>query len=279
MSLVFYPKSHRYKLDGQWVRGVTGLIGSGLPKPALIKWSANFVAQIVADDYYNNRPDERDQLYIDMETAKTQGQLYDWLRRAPERYRDAKAATGTEVHEIAEKIIHGEPVAVPDRLLGHVTGYVKWLDAFGVEPILTEQSVGSRTHQYAGRVDSICKIAGLGGGIFGVDWKTSNNVYSSTALQTAAYLRAEFTVTDDDPETELSIPKVDGNIVVHITEEGTKAHWLGRSPAEIDEAFDDFLAVIAVARRIDRIDGKWDSKLREAVGGYLSDPIELELVK
>ena len=49
-GLVFYPKSHRYKLDGQWVPGVTTLIGKGLPKPALPYWSAKTVAEWVADN-------------------------------------------------------------------------------------------------------------------------------------------------------------------------------------------------------------------------------------
>lgn len=45
MSLVFYPKSHRYRLDGDWVPGVTTLIGKGLPKPALPYWAARTVAE------------------------------------------------------------------------------------------------------------------------------------------------------------------------------------------------------------------------------------------
>ena len=49
-GLVFYPKSHRYRLDGQWVPGVTGLIGKGLPKPALPYWAAKMVAEWVADN-------------------------------------------------------------------------------------------------------------------------------------------------------------------------------------------------------------------------------------
>ena len=49
-GLVFYPKSHRYKLDGAWVPGVTTLIGKGLPKPALPYWAARTVAEWVADN-------------------------------------------------------------------------------------------------------------------------------------------------------------------------------------------------------------------------------------
>ena len=48
--LRYFERSHRYKLDGDWVPGVTTLIGDGLPKKALIYWSARTVAEWVADN-------------------------------------------------------------------------------------------------------------------------------------------------------------------------------------------------------------------------------------
>lgn len=259
MSLKYNDTSHRYWIDGKPVRGVTGLIGGGLPKPALIKWGPRVVA-----DYVVDRIDE----VIEDHQANPEALRFR-LAKLPEEHRDTAAVRGTEVHEIAEKIIHGQSVDVPDRLLPYVKGYVEWLDSRGVEPIITEQSLGNRTHQYAGRVDCIGKVAALDGRTLLVDWKTSRSVYSSTALQVAAYARAEFTVSDDDPDTEIPVPEVDGCIVVHITPDGTKAHWLCRTPEEINEAFGDFLTVAAVSRRIDRIDGKWNAKARKAFGGYL----------
>src|SRR5690606_13549775 len=46
-GLKFYEKSHRYRLDGEWVPGVTTILGV-LNKPALPKWSAKAVAEYVA---------------------------------------------------------------------------------------------------------------------------------------------------------------------------------------------------------------------------------------
>src|SRR5690606_28995527 len=162
------------------------------------------------------------------------------LKGLPNAARDEAAVRGTEIHALAEQIVHGTQVQVPDRLLSYVQGYVRWLDAHHVEPLITEQSVGSRLDSYAGRVDCIARVDGR---VLGLDWKTSKGVYSSTALQVAAYVRAEFTVTDDDPETELDIPEVEGTAVVHITTDGTQAYWLGRDHTEITEAYQDFLAV------------------------------------
>lgn len=265
-GLSFSEAAHRYWLDGKPVKGVTTLIKAGLPAPALMKWGPRLVADYVIDNW----PDVADSYRHDPEKLRWE------LRGLPDAKRDEAGIRGSEIHAIAEDIIHDRPADVPDRLLPYVNGYVDWLDSWGVQPIITEQGVASRRHWYAGRVDCIATIA-RSGIVAGLDWKTSRGVYGSTALQLAAYVRAEFTVADD-PTVELPIPDVDCTLVVHITDHGTEAHWLGRSRAEIDEAFRDFLAVAAVAKRVDRIDGHWDSKLRKAVGGYLSDPIELEAI-
>lgn len=256
MSLKFSEKAHRYWIDGKPVRSVTSLIGGGLPKPALVPWAAGAVADYVVDNL--------DEVIRDHEASRER--LRYRLKGLPNAARDEAAVRGTEIHALAERIVHSESVEVPDRLLPYVNGYVSWLDKHGVEPILTEQSVGSRLDNYAGRVDCIARVDGR---VLGLDWKTSKGVYSSTALQVAAYVRAEFTVSDGDPDTELAIPEVEGTAVVHITADGTDAYWLGRTPDEIGEAYQDFLAVAAVARRIKRIDGTWSRDEGRAVGGYL----------
>ena len=275
MSLTFSPGNHVYRLDGKVVRGVTGLLDEGLPKKSLIQWSANFVSKIIADDYYDTQPPERIKLYQDLQKAGERGDLYDFLRYTPRDYKDEKAEIGTKVHNLAEQLIHGVPVTVPPELEGYVSGYLRFLERWQLVPIITERSVASRTHQYAGRMDLIAAVGALNNATCGIDLKTSNNVYSSTALQLAAYTRAEFMVTDDDPKTELPIPDVDMNLVVHITPDGTVAHILGRDRAEIDEAFQDFLLVAQLARRMKRIDGKWNPKTRKAEGSYLGEEIIL----
>lgn len=258
-ALKFSEASHRYTLDGKSVPGVTGLIGGGLPKPALVKWAPRLVADYVIDHW----DDVQDAYRHSPEALRRD------LQRMPEKKRDDAGARGTEVHALGEAIAHGKEVDVPERLVPYVEGYARWLDRFDVRPTLTEHAVASRQHWYAGTFDMFAtsKLAPLAQ----FDLKTSTNVYGSTALQTAAYAKAEFYL---DGAFERPMPDLDATLVVHITAEGTKAHWLCRDRAEIDEAFQDFLAVAQVARRVKRIDGRWDSKLRKAVGSYLSDPIE-----
>ena len=237
-GLAFYPKSHRYKLDGQWVPGVTGLIGKGLPKPALPYWSARTVAEWVADN-----PD----LTEDLKRMGGRGPAVAYLKELPWAKRDEAAIRGTDVHALAERLVHGEEVAVPEHLAAHVQGYVDWLDKSGAEALLTERPVASRQWRYAGAFDLIARMDGA---VWLLDLKTSTGVYGSMALQLAAYAHAEFYLDDNDAEQPL--PTVERYGVLHVTECGTTLHYLPESANE--PAWRDFLHVAHVGRRAKEID-------------------------
>lgn len=243
-GLVFYPASHRYKLDGAWVPGVTTLIGKGLPKPALPYWAAKSVAEYVADN-----PEG-----VETFRAVGRGPMIAALKEIPWQRRDEAAVRGTDVHAIAERVIHGEAVEVPEHLAGHVDGYVRWLDAFQVEAVVTETPVASRTAWYAGTFDAVIRF-GAGpwaGRTVLADWKTSSGVYGETGLQTAAYARAEFMATDDG---ETPMPDLDATGVLHITEAGSQFYPLAHNPEQIDAAFAVFRHVAYVANKTDWIKG------------------------
>lgn len=249
MSLTFNEASHRYRLDGKPVRSVTGIIGGGIPKPALAYWAANEAARAGADYLLDAKSWADEELLWNLRSADPE-LLYEQWRKAPWEKRDQAAVRGTAVHALAERVVHGDDVDVPEELAPYVQGYVDFLDEWEIEPVSTERSVASREHNFAGRYDLIARSPHLfDGEPFSADIKTSNSVYRETAVQVAAYSRAEFQVTDDDPHTELPIPDVAGAIVLHVTAEGTTPYWLCRNRAEIDEAFALFLSAYAVAQR------------------------------
>lgn len=242
MSLTFYPKSHRYKLDGAWVPGVTTLLGKGLPKPAIPYWAAKTIAEFVAD----NEDDIRSMW------AKGRGPMVAYLKEVPWQKRDDAAARGSDIHDLAEQIIHGNEVEVPEAHADMVQGYADWLEAFKVEVLHTEVVVGHRASRYAGKFDAIIRFGAgpLEGETLLVDWKTSKGVYGETALQTAAYARAEFMVIDDE---EVPLPHLDGTGVLHITEGESLFYPLATSPEQIDEHFKLFRHIAFVASNTDRI--------------------------
>jgi len=135
---------------------------------------------------------------------------------------------------------------VPELLLPYVEGYVEWLNAFDVQPEITERSMGNRRWWYAGRVDFRGTIAGR---LCTADWKTAKGVYGDNGLQLAAYDNCEMYVDDDDPDTEHPIEPTGSLAVVHIQPYETRHHWV-KNP---DDAWRWFQHVAYTGRNADNI--------------------------
>lgn len=260
-GLVFNERAHRYRMDGKHVTGVTTILGGGIPKPALIRWAPKVVAEWVAN------PDNRSELDSLLYGSTTDAIRF--LSALPNQLRDDAAERGTEVHDLAEQLnLTGEANA-PDDLLGFITGYLDFMDTWQIAPVLAENIAGNREHWYSGKFDLIATSPYLAGGRpVMIDLKTSKGVYWETALQCAAYARAEFYM-DGDKET--LFPELAATYVAHVTpmdRDGLNARYEGRplgtslyqlsgSPAEIDEHFQQFLhakSVFEDAKARDKVD-------------------------
>ena len=242
----FTPGNHQYRLDGKPVKGVTTLISQGLPKPALPRWAANTVAEYVADN-----PEAIEQL-----RRMGRWPMVNALKGVPWEQRDQAGAKGTEVHKLAESVVHGLEVDVPEHLVGHVEGYARFLDAWQVEPILVERMVANREHWYAGTFDLIANVCGEP---WFLDLKTSKGVYGETSLQIAAYRNAEF--WQDDDGNEQPLPETAKVGVLHVREDGTDLLPLDAS----DKPWRCFLHVA------------WVAKQTDAIKGWVGEPLHREL--
>lgn len=233
MTLTYNDGAHRYRLDGRPVPNVTSILNGGLPKPALVDWAARTVAEHVATNWE------------DVSALRALGwePMVKALAAVPNARRDRAAATGTEVHALAERVAHGDRVEVPPALAGHVRGYVDFLDAFNPRVLVTEAMVANRTAWYAGRFDLLAVLGDTDGPTWLLDVKTSRGVYGDTSLQLAAYARADVYV---DPATghELPMPQVDRIGVVHVTADGTDLFDLG----DVAPAWDEFRAALHLYR-------------------------------
>lgn len=263
MSLVYKEwenngkTNHSYKLDGKKLPGVTTLLGKSIPKGALMYWSAKSVAEWVIDN-----PDLLEQL-----RSMGRGPAIAALKEIPWQKRDTAATRGSEIHAIAEQVINGQTVQVPDHLADHVDGYVHWLDGMDVQPVLTEHAVASRRWGYGGKFDAIVRI-GRGrwaGRQALLDWKTSSGVYGETGLQTAAYARADFYVPLDQPDTELPLPQIDCTGVVHVQPGESVLYPAAEDPPTIDRHFKLFTHAAFLAGQVNYIS-------KELIGA----PIEIE---
>lgn len=233
-------KGHWYKLDGEKADGVTTLIGSGVPKPALINWAANTTAEYAIDNWSE---------LADMPASKRLAEL----KAARFAALDKAARRGTEVHKLAEKLLQDEEVEVPDELAGHVESYVKFLDTWQPTPVLVEAQVASRKWRYCGTVDMVVDLPD--GRRMIADIKTSRSgIFGETVLQLAAYRYAEFYLDADKNEQSVADLGIVGALAIWVRSDGYDVYEL---PAD-EYQHNRFLHVATVAR--------WTKNSRDLIG-------------
>ena len=204
-GLRFYPASHRYKLDGQWVPGVTTILGV-LDKPAIPKWAAQQVAEFVADNPQT----------VEGLRDMGRGPMVQALKGIPWEKRDKAGTRGNLLHDYAEALLRGEDVEVAEEHVPVMESALAFMSAWHIEPLLIEASVASREHRWAGTLDLIARYrrpdtgeAGIG--IF--DWKSGKALYPEFAWQLAAYAHGEFYGLNGD---EHPLPEVTASFGVQI---------------------------------------------------------------
>lgn len=237
------PTHHYRDANGNRIPGVTTLLNDGLPKPQLITWAAETTASYALDHW-----DELADKPIAERLKELTGARFSVQKAAMEK--------GTEVHAIAELLVHGQAVEVPERIAAHVDNYVRFLNDWEPEPVLVERPVVNYSIGYAGTLDLVADMAGQR---WLLDIKTGKRVYGETALQLAAYAFAERYV--ESPGVELPMPSVDRIGVIHVTDSDYELRAL---PTD-ELVFRQFRYVAAVARVMRDLD--------TYVGPPLSPPI------
>lgn len=248
-------RGHWYKLDGVKVDGVTTLISQGLPKPALMYWSARVVAEYVADNL--------DQVVAMADMGRAS--LVAALKEVPWTKRDTAAAKGTEVHALAERLAAGDEVDVPEHLAGYVESCVTFLDDYQVRPIRLEAPIGSRTWRYAGTCDLIADLRLPDGRTERavLDYKTAaSGVWPEVVLQLAAYRNAEFYLDNDGREQPIAdLGLSETGYAVWLRSDGYDVY-----PVHVGEQpFKTFQHLAYVARRINDKTGVLKSWLGDAL--------------
>lgn len=213
---------------------VTTILKGGLPSPALTAWGMKAVAEFAVANYrqlyamvgtsYRFVRNDSGTITAVIEDADTVVSAIDWLKGAPYRERDRKGDAGTAIHEQAEAYVLGRPMppAAPS-IARQVESFRRFLEDFRPKYAklperdfwLAEASVYNRAEAYAGTLDAIADIPGLGRVL--IDYKSSKGIYAETALQLAMYRFAEFVGLPDG--TEWPMPEVDGCAVLHLPAE------------------------------------------------------------
>jgi len=217
--LRFTPGGHRYYLtppDGGkavLVPSATGLLEL-LAKPALVGWAAR-----IAADYAINEWDTLSALPMSERHAAIAG--------SAKAARNRAAVKGTEVHRLAEQLLHGHPVDAAPDVLPKVEAAARFIEASGLKVQLTEARVFSDCDDdfnlcgYAGTFDVLAEHPRYGRIL--VDWKTGSGPWPEMALQLAAYAHAEHIVVGDEDHP---MWHVDCAAVAMVTPDGVDLHML-----------------------------------------------------
>lgn len=245
-----------YTWAGQSFWSVTTVLGGGLPKPALLPWGikatataavaeAERVAAMVRAAGDDPCPcamrchDEKERCSASCEALVS---VIGWLKGAPYRQRERAADLGSLVHARIEALILGQPQPpAPPVAAGFLAAFDAFLADWSPEFLAAEMTVYSRSAAYAGTLDWIARIPGLG--VVLGDTKTGRSVYADAALQLTAYRRAEFAGMPDG--TEAPMPETDLAAVLHLRPDGTYSLLPARTD---DDVWQTFLYVAQVFR-------------------------------
>jgi hypothetical protein len=221
------------------LRSVTTILSMGSPKPALVHWAGNLVAETAMDQLpYLVKASRR---------STTRVEAYDWLRRAHTRKKDERADLGSAVHSLIEAHVLGTPV--PQELLDdpemapYLQHFRQFVDDFDVTFEASEMVVANYTDAYAGTLDYLLRSPHIAdGALLMGDTKTGGEldvkgVYPEAGVQMSAYANAEFGWMRDGSRVPFPRDEVhDIGVVLHLRPEGYRLIPVKCGPA-VFEAF------------------------------------------
>ena len=199
-DLAFDEKKHTYFYKGEYVPGVTTVISTQVPKPALVWWAAGVATEHLG--WFDNRKVADREVAMaalvkrkqEINVLDAEGYLAELgvARMAHSRIKQEAAGIGHAAHKWIET--HIKCRLVPDieypdipedpRVLNAVNAFLDWEKGKGVIYIASEKKLYSRRWRVAGTADVLAKIDGVWTLI---DIKTSNSMWDEHFIQVAAY--------------------------------------------------------------------------------------------
>jgi hypothetical protein len=241
-QLRFNNGNHTYYDGKKWIPSVTGITGKIEDKGGLLDWSAKCVATLAIDEAAELS--RRRRLEGDEEA-------YTWLWNAANRERDGKGTKGSDLHDVADRMLSGAPM--PEYLDPNIKFMAENVAAFmveyGVDAVHSEVRLCHRTLSYCGTTDQIGVVPQYGALPLIIDWKTSESMYRTpkfshgkNAMQLTAYSHAEVMWWDDKSESDMLELNPEVGLIVMIRPEGYKVYEydLVRSWPQFERALDNY---------------------------------------
>lgn len=264
-------------VTGDRLRSVTTILGGGVPKPALVHWAGN----MVADSAIENLP----ALVAASRHPEQLAELRSWITRAHTRKKEERAEVGSAVHAIIEARLlgtappHSVKVGTEEwaldgpELAPYVANFHRFEAEWQPEWEASEMVVANHAHGWAGTLDFIVSARGLigdalraqgydvdpAGGVMG-DTKTGgewgrttsaghvHGVYPEAGLQMSAYRQGKVAWLRNGQRVEMP-PTAPVGFVLHLRPEGYRLY-----PARCG---DELYAYFRYAQVVD----EWSSRI------------------
>lgn len=174
IKIKFFNESHQYWVNGKRKTGVTTILGVIDKSRPLVIWATELF---------------RDYLLEKLEDGIEESHIHEGCSLHEVRKAEA-ASIGDEAHTWIEQYIKGEDPEMPETREAQIAinAFLDWVASNKVKFISSERVVYSKKHDYVGKMDIEAKVNGK---LCLIDIKTSNSLYNTYALQTAAYVKAD----------------------------------------------------------------------------------------
>lgn len=172
----FFPDSHIYYVNGERRVGVTTILNIIDKSRPLIIWATELARDFLTSCLSNG-------------IIIQEKHIYEAAALHEVRKKEA-AAIGDEVHEWIEHYVKSEHTEMPgskEAMIG-VNAFLDWEATHKVKFLSSERVVYSMKNKFIGKMDIEAKVDGQ---LCLIDIKTSNSIYNTYGLQTAAYVRAD----------------------------------------------------------------------------------------
>jgi hypothetical protein len=241
-TLRFRHGNHTYFDGKRWLPSVTGICGKVEDKGGLLIWHADETAKCAIEEAAE---------LSRLRRLEDDDAAFEWLRKAPDRKRDKATVSGSDLHDVADRMLSGQDVPEylhPDvkTMAEHVLAFMR---DFRVTVLHSEVRLAHRTMGYCGTTDQLGIVPQYGDVPVTIDWKTSSSMYEKpkfshgkNAMQLAPYSRAEFMFWDDKTEADMIEVNQDVGLIVMIRPEGYKVYDydLVRAWPQFIRAFDNY---------------------------------------
>jgi hypothetical protein len=243
-----YRKDDRHKITG-----VTTALGV-LAKPGLTGWAGRVTAEYAIDNW-----DRLGELPL--------SERLDELRGVQYRTKTKAAVKGNKLHEIAEQLVKGEDIYVPEEARPEAERLARWLDREQYEGWGGEVPCVNIENQYGGTLDNAGILHRRGERVL-IDFKRTRAIYEENVYQLAAYRHCDLWQPNGEA-SEHAMPEFDATYVVHITPDSVNL-----VPVEADRScFEEFLYILQVHR--DQQAASDDSRIGAPLPAFRDDEEEI----